>query len=60
MKDRIALLAAAVLCALLSWAFWHYLGNDAFTVLPTVGLVVFAFDNYRLRRKLRELSRTDT
>lgn len=53
MKDRAKLFFTAIICALLGWAFWHFLGQDAFAALPTLGLVIFAADNVRLRRELR-------
>ncbi len=53
MKDS-GLLLAAVLCSLIAWAFWHFLGNDAFGIFTIVALVVVTVDNFRLRRKLRE------
>lgn len=53
MKDRLSLIITALVGAGLGWLFWHYLGNDAFSALPTVGLIIFAIDNVRLRRKLR-------
>lgn len=54
MKDRIFLIAAAVGCAMGSWALWHYLGEYALNTLVIVALVTVTGDNFRLRRKLRE------
>jgi hypothetical protein len=54
MKDALLLLATGVACSLAAWAFWHYLGNDAFGTLNTLVLVGLVADNFRLRRKLRE------
>lgn len=51
--DRIYLLIAGVLCAGVSWAFWHYAGASGFDILSTVFLVTIAADNIRLRRLLR-------
>lgn len=53
MKDQIQLLVVAVLAALASWAFWHYLGEASFTVFSTIAILVLAGDNMRLRRKLK-------
>jgi len=47
------LLATGAACSIAAWAFWHYLGNDAFGVLNTLFLVVVVADNLRLRRQLR-------
>lgn len=55
MNDAFPLLFAGLICALLSWAFWHLLGNDAFSVLLNIWLVCAVADNLRLRRKLRKL-----
>jgi len=53
MKDSLLLLATGVACSVAAWAFWHYLGSDAFGVLNTLFLVVVVVDNVRLRRQLR-------
>lgn len=54
MKDSLLLLVTGAGVSLAAWAFWHYLGNDAFGVLSTVILVAVAADNFRLRRELRK------
>lgn len=53
MKDALLLLATGVACSVVAWAFWHYLGNDAFSTLNTLVLVGVVADNVRLRRQLR-------
>jgi hypothetical protein len=53
MKDALLLLVTGAACSLAAWAFWHYLGNDAFGVLNTLFLVAAVVDNFRLRRQLR-------
>lgn len=53
MKDRFALIVIALIVSALSWAFWHYLGADAFNVFTLVLLVVLTGENYQLRKKLR-------
>jgi len=53
MNDRLQLLLAAGVFAVLAWTFWHILGNDAFSALPTIMLIVVVVDNVRLRRQLR-------
>lgn len=55
MKDSIALLLTASAVALFSWAFWHFLGQNAFEAFSTVVMFILGVDNFRLRRKLREL-----
>ena len=54
MKDAAlpVLLASAIAAA--AWASWHFLGQDAQSALLTVLFVTVAFDNFCLRRKLRE------
>jgi hypothetical protein len=59
MNDAISLLLAGLACAFLSWAFWHFLGNDALSILMTLWLVLAIADNIRLRRKLRERETSD-
>lgn len=53
MKDAILLLVTGVAVSLAAWAFWHYLGNDAFGVLNSLFITVLVVDNIRLRRQLR-------
>lgn len=55
MRDSLLLLATGVACSLAAWAFWHFLGNDAWGTLITITLVGVVADNARLRRQLREL-----
>jgi hypothetical protein len=55
MKDSILLLATGAGASLASWAFWHYLGNDALCTLTTVVLVGVVADNVKLRRELRAM-----
>lgn len=52
-KDDFLLLLCALLCAGLAWAFWHFLGEHGLGVLMTIALLGLAYDNYRLRRRLR-------
>jgi len=54
MKDSLLLLAAGAGVSLVAWAFWHYLGNDGFSVLNILFVVYISVDNVRLRRQLRE------
>jgi hypothetical protein len=57
MKDSLLLLATGIGVSLASWAFWHYLGNDALCTLTTIMLVGVVADNMRLRRQLRAIRR---
>jgi membrane protease YdiL (CAAX protease family) len=52
-KDHALLLVFALISAGLAWAFWHFLNEHGLGVLMTVALLGLAFDNYRLRRRLR-------
>jgi hypothetical protein len=53
MKDRFKLILAASVISAIAWSFWHVLGKDAFSALPTIMLIIVAADNIRLRRQLR-------
>jgi len=53
MKDSIILLITAVFMAAVAWAFWSFLGANAFDVLCLLALVTLGFDNIRLRKALR-------
>lgn len=50
-------MAVAFFC-ITSWAFWHYLGADAGTVLGAMVVVGLLFENHRLRRKLKDSGST--
>jgi acid phosphatase family membrane protein YuiD len=53
MKDVTTLLLASAVFSALAWAFWHYLGNDGFTAISTIAIVILLADNARLRNQLR-------
>jgi len=55
MKDSLLLLVTGAGISLIAWAFWHYLGNDAFSTLTALVLVGLVADNFRLRRQVRAL-----
>ncbi len=55
MKDKLTLLVIGVVVAVLAWAFWHFLEQDAFFVLSALMLVVLSVDNRRLRKKLTKV-----
>ena len=57
MRDRGLLLVSACFLAAASWAFWHFVAEDAFAVFSTIVLLCVALDNFRLRQKLRTLQR---
>jgi len=52
MKDALLLLFAGALFATLAWAFWNYLGDDAFSAIAAVAVMVLSWDNARLRKQL--------
>lgn len=53
MKDQILLLISALLIAAASWLFWHFLGQDAYSILLMITALYLFFDNARLRRILK-------
>ena len=55
MKDALLLLVTGAGISLIAWAFWHYLGNDAFSTFTALVLVGLVADNFRLRRQVRAL-----
>lgn len=57
MKDSLLLVLVAVLFALIGWAFWHFLGENGFSIISTLALLAVLGDNIRLRRKLRDAQR---
>jgi hypothetical protein len=56
MKDRLLLLLSAAVMSLVSWAFWHYLDEDALPVFLSGMLVLTAIDNHRLRRTIKQIN----
>jgi len=60
MKDRLQLILAGGVVAVLGWTFWHMLGKDGFSALPTFMLIVVIADNVRLRRQLRAVTPAKT
>ena len=55
MKDRILLILASLLAAGLAWAFFHYLGQDAWALLSGALIVALGCQNIRLQQKLKAL-----
>jgi hypothetical protein len=55
MKDRVILLCTGVLCAMLAWASWHFVGASMAMPVMALWLIVYAVDNYQLRRQVRSL-----
>lgn len=53
MKNIVRLLLAGALCSAFAWAFWHYLGNDAFSAMSIIVIVILGGENARLRKQLR-------
>ena len=51
-KDCALLLLTGLSAAGAAWAFWRYLGANAFVVLTTITLIALWLDNRRLRRWL--------
>lgn len=54
MKDRILLVAVALICSALTWSFWHYQGENGLSSMLLLALVSVIADNWRLRRALRQ------
>jgi hypothetical protein len=52
MRDQLVLAVCALAVAGVAWAFWHFLGTDAVTVMLLLALVGVTGDNARLRRRL--------
>jgi hypothetical protein len=58
MKNCLSLLSCGLLASVAAWAFWHFAGDDAFSVLTTIVLLALILDNRRLRQRLNK-SETD-
>lgn len=55
MKDRMMLLLAGVACAAGAALFFRIFGSDALNIIVLLALVGAVGDNYRLRRRLRQM-----
>lgn len=55
MKDRILLILASLLAAGLAWAFFHYLGQDAWSLFSAALIIALSCQNIRLQRNLKAL-----
>lgn len=53
-KDGSLLLLAGLILSVVAWAFWRYLGENAFAVLMMITLAALWVDNRRLRRQLSD------
>ena len=53
-KDRSLLLLTGLVTAMAAWAFWSYLGENAFAAFMLITTVTLWFDNRNLRRRLRD------
>ncbi|SDJ94043.1 hypothetical protein SAMN05216189_102578 [Pseudomonas delhiensis] len=54
-KDRILLILASLLAAGLAWAFFHYLGQNAWSLFSAALIIALGCQNIRLQRKLKAL-----
>ncbi|MGC1509901.1 hypothetical protein [Ketobacter sp.] len=52
--DRGALLIVALICAFLSWCFWHFLGQNAFDVFALIFMFSLLSENYFLKTELKK------
>ncbi len=50
--DRVALILAAIACALGAWAFYHYTGQWSGPIIMTIVIVSLFAENHRLRKLL--------
>ncbi|SDG13806.1 MULTISPECIES: hypothetical protein [unclassified Duganella] len=55
MKDGLMLLLTAVVCAAGAALFFRIFGSDALNIIVLLTLVGTIGDNFRLRRRLREM-----
>ncbi|MDB6145542.1 MAG: hypothetical protein JWP80_4586 [Pseudomonas sp.] len=54
MKSSVYLLLSAMAVSTFAWVFWHYLGNQASSVLGALIMLALTVDNIRLRRQLKK------
>jgi len=49
--DKIRLLAVAVICSIFAFMFWHFLGQNAFYVFPSLVALIYLVEWIDKRRK---------
>lgn len=54
--ERTALLLTGLAAATAAWGFWYVTGASGFQILGAVTIVVLAFENKRLRKRLQQTS----
>jgi hypothetical protein len=57
-KDGFSLLISALILAGAGWAFWRYVGQNAFGILTLVTTIFLLIDNLRMRRIISKISRS--
>ena len=55
MKDSVYLLGTALACVAAIMAFNRFFGADASGIMTTVMVLSLVYDNFKLRKKLRDL-----
>ena len=56
MKDRIYLLLTAIIGAVASWAFLHYLGNETGLFIVSMAIILcLMWENRKLKRRLEAM-----
>ncbi|MRW94711.1 hypothetical protein GJ699_32575 [Duganella sp. FT80W] len=55
MKDGLLLLATGLLCAGGAALFFRLFGSDALNIIVLLTMIATVIDNFRLRRRLRQL-----
>jgi hypothetical protein len=54
--ERTTLLLTGLAAAMVAWGYWYVTGASGFQILSAVTLVVVAFENRRLRKRIGQLS----
>jgi hypothetical protein len=57
-KQATQLLVLALLISMTGWAFWHYLGSEADSVLAAIVIIGLVLDNIRLRKQVQNKNDT--
>lgn len=54
-KDGALLIVTAMICSAAAWAFFHYGGEHAMSILLAITIVGLITDNRRLRKEVQSL-----
>ena len=59
LNDRVSLIIVALVSSICAWAFWHYAGENAFSIFSSLLIILLFADNIKLRKRVKQLSKDE-